>query len=275
MSGTDSRNGGNLPATLAIVVAVAALAVLWGCLRGAQGLGQPRASADDGAPAPPKTPPGDWRAQVNASLPPHMKPSDISILDTLPALDFLPEGARLFVVGVRAVGEPSPYERMCFESKGASLMVVGPESLAGRVVIRTPAGALRYARLFTSASTGLCFPTSVAMLEVVPASAVTPEYLFGRHGVPFPDVGGPRWTSGWYGIVSNEDWAAGGLPAAAARKTEAGFVVSRCLFGYGRQAKRGTVYQVEETISRDGALSRRVTSERQLDHPVPCLPALM
>jgi hypothetical protein len=189
---------------------------------------------------------------------------DVRVLDVLPAGGLLPEGAALIVAGRGGIGEP--WERLCFRSADQFAVIDYPAKLAGLVRVTTPEDAVRFARLATSPSLVKCFPPPW-WVEVVPSAQADTAFLFRRsHPWPVaPAKGGGGWPSGFYGVLSDADWARTGLEDLEVVEGDDGYVITRPLFcdpmrGLGSNA----VYIVRETVTRQGKLTREIVERREL-----------
>jgi len=180
---------------------------------------------------------------------------------------FLLPGERLGI-GYGLLGDPiSAFEKLYLENKHGLTLVTGPAELVGHVRIDSPDKALRYVRLFTSPTTVKSFQLPV-WLEVVPASVVDLEFLYGRKRT-LEEV--RRWLEirrekREYGVVTDREWRALRLSAPSVKRVGANFVVTRGLVQITERSAWGTgiVQQVEETVSRDGRVTRNVVNKRKV-----------
>lgn len=187
------------------------------------------------------------------------------ILDRLPAEDLLPAGSQLIVAGVLVFGDRCAFERLCARTPSGFVVVDGPSALADRVRVRSAASALRYVRLFTSPSTAKLM-REPWWYEIVPTARVGEPFLLGFEREPQIWWSGEEgWPSGWFGILSREDWRRSQLRGPRVEEVPGGFVVTRFLFRSDhRHRATSTALEVQETVSPTGHLRRDVVDTVRL-----------
>jgi hypothetical protein len=210
-------------------------------------------------------------AAVERSLTGRELPPDLgafltySVLDRLPATDLLPAGSQVLVAGIVVFGERCGAECLCARTPDGFVVVDGPAALADRVRIRSAASALKYVRLFTSLSTAKLM-REPWWYEIVPSARVGEPFLLGFKRQPqIFWTGEEGWPSGWFGILSRQDWGRSHLRGPRVEEVPKGFVVTRFLFKADEwHLSTHNALEVQETVSPTGHLRRDVVDTVRL-----------
>jgi hypothetical protein len=209
-----------------------------------------------------------YSVPLEKAVPPH-----VTLTERLAGTSFLRSGEALYI-GQTAAGEPvSAFEKVYLKNAKGLILVKGPAGMVGHVNIDTRRKALQYVRLFTSPATVRALALPV-WLEVVPTGVLSDGFVFGRkHNLfraPYREdlhrIADDKSLSGQFGVISEEQWEASGLDSPSTWTVPQGFVVMRGLVKIAERSAWGTgiVQQVEETVTRDGHVTRRVVSKRKV-----------
>jgi hypothetical protein len=212
----------------------------------------------------------------------------------IPFTNYLPPGETLFVgsAGPKTIGPMQSYWGLYLSSgRGIfkrNLKINGPESLVGRVHITNPEMALRYAQLFTRylPDPEILSP-GTGWGEVVPGRMFDEDYIINHGKVIMPasrkDTKQPEKRKSGdnnraagerpvdeisfligelsiNGMLNPDFWMRNKLPLPVLKKAGDDYIVQRILFRVpqGRETETNDIYWVEERISPEGELIRKI-----------------
>jgi hypothetical protein len=153
------------------------------------------------------------------------------------------------------------FERLYYIDGRRRTKILDHRPLVGKVRIDTPAAALDYVRLWTSPRTYWMFGSPLRG-EVLRAEDVDLNFVFGDREL----ASKLKSTSvGNRGVLPRGS-APPPFPAARVVRSARGFVVHRTLVAVEYES-RPLAEEVEETVSRDGRVVRRVRRSQELSQP--------
>jgi hypothetical protein len=180
---------------------------------------------------------------------------------------FLLSGRELRVVKIGSGGGLpfSAFERVELRVGEHLTFVHGPADLVGHVRVASPQDALQYVRVFTSPATARAM-RSAMWVEVVPMSAVDPQFVFGRDEYVdklLQHSAAP--TGREFGVLTDDQWREAGLVGPTVVRADGGFIVVRLLF---RPDERGpqewwtqTAHWVAERVTTDGRIEKEILGD--------------